>query len=207
MSIVVGLTGQSGTGKTTVCETFVMCGFCVIDCDKIARNCVIPNSESAVDLENKFPLFFTDGVFDRKKAALMLFHDRELLNNYNAAIFPHINRMICEEIFKAQERGEKYIIIDAPTLFEAGADKFCDCVVSCVAPEHLRLKRIIERDKISEDLAKARMRSQHDEAFFIANSQYILYNDSDAEHLRDQAIAAAQKIKDTQNGKNKKEKI
>lgn len=197
---VVGLTGQSGAGKTTVSEEFVKQGFAVINCDETARKAVEPNSECAKELEKKFPDLFENGKLNRKKAAAVLFSDRDLLDRYNAAIFPHINRLIENEIKRLVQSGHEYILLDAPTLFEAGADALCGYVVSCIADAETRLKRITERDGISEELALKRFSSQKSEEFFRERSDRVIENNGDIEAARDAAKKIAEQIKGTENG-------
>lgn len=178
---VVGLTGQSGAGKTTVSKVFEQNGFYVIDCDIIARKAVLPKSECVTELIKDFPQLFDGRQLDRKKAASLLFSDKKTLEKYNSIIFPHITRLISEEIAFAKRNGYGYILLDAPTLFEAGADSLCKVIVSCIADKSVRLKRIIERDKISAEAAEKRFSAQNTEEFFRLNSDYVIENNGDRE--------------------------
>lgn len=199
--VITGLTGQSGAGKTTVSKVFEREGFAAVNCDIAARKAVEPNSDCAEELSEKFPELFDGGVLNRRKAAEILFSDRELLDSYNAVIFPHINRLIQKEIDKCSEQGYEYILLDAPTLFEAGADKLCDCVVSCVADHDMRLKRITARDGIDSELAEKRFSSQLSENFFRAHSDFIIENNSDKETAENAAKEVIKQIKGNRYGK------
>lgn len=199
--VIAGLTGQSGAGKTTISEVFEREGFATVNCDIAARRAVEPNSECAEELSVKFPEFFDRGVLDRRKAAAMLFSDRELLDRYNAAIFPHINRLIQNEIDELSGQGYKYILLDAPTLFEAGADKLCDCIVSCIADHDVRLERITTRDGIGTELAEKRFSSQLSEDFFRGHSDFIIENNSDKETAENAAKEVIKQIKGNRYGK------
>ncbi len=79
--------------------------------------------------------------------------------------------------------GGSAIILDAPTLFEAGLDMYCDAIVAITAPEQVRIDRIIKRDNITKEQAISRIRSQHDDAFFNEHCRYVLSNDANEEEL------------------------
>lgn len=196
---VVGLTGQSGAGKTTVAKVFADCGFYIIDCDKVARRVTEPGTESALELERKFPRFFENGILNRKLAAKLLFSDRELLDRYNSVIFPFINDTILREIDIAEKNGESIVLLDAPTLFEAGANKLCNIIVSCIADSKTRVRRIMSRDGITEQLALDRLASQHSDEFFKDNSEYIIENNKTLEDTIAAARQTAEKIKESAN--------
>ena len=200
MSVLIGLTGQTGAGKTTAARAMTRAygeeWLPHIDCDKATRNIIDEDAETREDILRQFPGFFTEGRFDRRKAASLLFSDSELLKRYDAAIFPHITRRI-NGIIEGIERdfavrGEGMILLDAPTLFESGIDRLCDFIISCIAPAELRLRRITARDGITEEQARARIASQHDDSFFRQRSDYIIENDGDEQAL----IRAAERIID-----------
>ena len=200
--IIVGLTGQSGAGKSTVSMEFMLEDFYIINCDRMTHKLLQPGTKCSNALQVQFPDFYTNGIFDRCKAAPMLFADKELLERYNAAIFPFINDEIEKQIKQAGDMGEKYILLDAPTLFEAGADKLCDVIVSCIADTELRLERITKRDKISIEDAMKRFHSQHDEIFFREHSDYIINNNGSIDDATEAAEKIAKEIKERQNDKN-----
>ena len=85
---------------------------------------------------------------------------------------------------RARERGAKLIFLDAPTLFESGADKLCEKIVVVTADPEIRLRRIIDRDHISAELAVRRMSSQHTDEFFADRADYLIKNNNDTVELR-----------------------
>lgn len=196
---VTGLTGQSGAGKTTVAKVFAECGFYVIDCDKVARKVTEPGTASARELERQFPDFFENGSLDRRRAAERLFNDSGLLSRYNAAIFPFITEAIVDEITHAEQNGESFLLLDAPTLFEAGVNRLCDVIVGCTADTELRVSRITQRDGISEEHARARIASQHSEGFFRSNCEYIIENNKTIKDTKAAAKRVAERIKESAN--------
>ncbi len=176
---VVGLTGQSGAGKTTVGREFVRNGFYHIDCDRLAHQLLGPGTKCTNALMKQFPQFYTGGIFDRRKAAPLLFSDKALLESYNSAIFPFITDEIQVRIAECEKNGNELILLDAPTLFEAGADRMCELIVACVADESIRLERIMLRDKIDGQSARNRFKSQHSEDFFREHADYVIENNGD----------------------------
>lgn len=199
--LVVGLTGQTGAGKTTVSSVFSKSGFEVIDCDKLSRTVTCDGSDCNKALSKLFPDCFDRNYhLDRKALAAIVFNDGESLKALNDTIFPFINNEIRERINSLSHGGARYILLDAPTLFEAKADKLCDVIVSCIADSTVRKHRIIQRDKLDERLAESRIASQHDDNFFIENSDHIIKNNGCLSEAEAQAVMIINKIKGNNNG-------
>lgn len=195
MSKVVGLTGQSGAGKTTVSDAFAAKGFAVINCDITARSVTRDGSDCNKELAGIFPKCFDENLrLDRKKLAEEVFADREKLEKLDNTIYPYIIKAIKDEIGILSERYD-YILLDAPTLFEAGADKLCDIIVSVTAEENIRFERIKKRDRIDDELIKKRFSSQHTAEFFRENSDYVIENNSDISVTSETAAEIIDKIK------------
>ncbi len=205
-TIVIGLTGQSGSGKTTVCHTFEDEGFDIINADLIAREVTQKGTDCSKAIYDKFPYFFTDGILDRAKTAKYVFNDKELLEEYSSVIYPFIIERIDSKIKQFKENGSKFILLDAPTLFEAGADKLCDMIVCVITDEALRAKRIALRDNIDYDMIKSRFSSQHNDSFYINRSDFVITNNSTYADLVDKSKETARLIKGNFDGKFSKEK-
>lgn len=207
--IVIGLTGQTGSGKSTVCSAFSDCGFEIINCDLVARAVTTDGSECCKTLSKLFPECFDDKLhLDRKALGEIVFNDKAQLEALNAAIFPFINREIDSRITKAAASGKRLILLDAPTLFEAGADKLCQMIISCVADRELRLQRIMTRDGLDTAQAESRIGSQHTEEFFRRVSDMIIENNGSLQSLSRAARFAADiinaKVKNYGNKAQKK---
>ncbi len=166
--LVVGLTGQTGSGKSTVSRILTDCGIPVIDCDRLAREAVEPGSECLLQLVQAFgaKILQQDGSLDRANMAAIAFPDPEKLEMLVSA-------------------GETLVVVDAPTLFESGADEFCSIVISVIAPESLRYERILERDHLEPESAKRRMGAQKDDNFYTGRSDYVLVNDGSVKVLEE----------------------
>ncbi len=183
--IVVGLTGQSGAGKTAAGKIFAEHGFAVIDADKVAREVMRKGSDCLAETAARFgeEYLLPDGTLDRRKLAGLVFSDKAALNDLERITYPHINRRVEEMIEESRRRGEKYLLLDAPTLFEAGEEKLCSCIAAVVADEAVRRERIIQRDGISAEQVRRRFENQRSTGFFRANSDYIIENGGTEEEL------------------------
>ena len=161
-NMVVGLTGQTGAGKSTVSDYLRENGMAVIDADKVAREVVETGSACIADIALEFGCEYinADGTLNRKKMAKTVFTDKAKLKKLNALMFPYIIRRLCEEIERSRREGEGIIVLDAPTLFESGADRECDYVVSVIADEQSRKERIIRRDGLTQQEAQERISAQ-----------------------------------------------
>ncbi|WP_124099165.1 dephospho-CoA kinase [Ruminococcus sp. Marseille-P6503] len=197
----IGLTGQTGAGKTTVSEIFASHGFEIINCDKIARTVTADGSRCNKELAEIFPECFDSALsLNRRKLGEIVFNDSGKLARLNGTIFPYITEEISNQIERLAACGKRYILLDAPTLFEAGADKLCDTIVSCIADERIRAERIVARDSISYELAKSRISSQKPDSFFIENSDYIIRNNGSVSDAFAQTERIIKQIKERYNG-------
>lgn len=172
MTTVIGLTGQSGAGKSTVAKILNEIHYKIIDADMVTR-------EVYEDESLKQELLVAFDTADRKEISKIVFNEKEKLDQLNEIIFPYIEANIEKKMEK-----QKIVVLDAPTLFESGVDKKCDIIISVIAPREIRIKRIIERDHINRDMAEKRINSQHDDEFFKQNSDYVIENFGRLDQLR-----------------------
>ena len=201
--MVVGLTGQSGAGKTTVCSVFRENGYAVIDADGIARKIVKKGTPCLAELADYFGscIIRDDGELDRRKLASIVFSDSSKLEVLNSISYPYITAEILEQIRNLSAEGKKLILLDAPTLFESRADDFCELIISVISKEEKRLQRIIARDKLTEEAARKRLSSQRDDRFFIQNSDFIIKNNKTRDALLDVAREVSEKVVEYYNKK------
>ena len=189
---LIGLTGQSGAGKSTASEYLRSIGLTVIDADNLVKE--IYDNDS-ICLKAVCAVFgndiVKDNILDRRLLAQRAFSSKENTKLLSNIVHPFVTAK-CLSILK--ETDEDIIIYDAPQLFESNFDAVCDCIISVVADENIRLERICKRDNISEELALMRMSVQLDEEFFIKNSNYVLKNNSTKENLISQLQEIFSKI-------------
>ncbi len=182
--ILIGLTGPTGSGKTTVTDIMQAHGFEIVNADEIAHRAL---SDKALknSLVNAFgkDIINPDSEVNRRKLAQIAFSSKENTEILNSLTHPVILRLAKAEFENRSKDGKCKIVFDAPTLFESGSYKLCDKIVSVIAPESVRTERIMKRDNITEAEAKARINAQKSEAFFKENSDFIIYNDCDIKTL------------------------
>jgi len=197
MSIVVGLTGQTGAGKSTVSRIFEKNDFAVINADIVARQVMEKNSPCLAEVAEMFgkDVLNADGSLDRKKLAGIVFTDKAKLEILNTITYPYITREILNQINALSGMGIDFILLDAPTLFESRADDFCEIVISVLADAQLRKQRIINRDGLTSEQAQNRMNSQLNDEYFISHSDYTINNNSTSENVCAIAQELADKIR------------
>lgn len=177
LGIIIGLTGQTGAGKTSVGQLLTEAGCEVIDTDKIAREITEKGSPVLMTLAGIFGEDILEkGELNRKLLASRAFSSPENTEKLNAATHPEITKRVEKRIEEAFESGKKAAVIDAAALFESGEDKLCDFTVAVVCPEEIRLERIMGRDSITEEQAKVRIKAQRDEQYYIHNADMIIRN-------------------------------
>ena len=175
---IIGLTGLTGAGKSTVAQKLMAYGCYHIDADKVARD-VINNSE---DVKNKLKEHFgddvinEDGTTNRPLLASRAFANEESTNALNEITHPAVTEEIKSIIKDMEEIGYRGVIIDAIALFESGEDALCDFTVAVIAPKEIRLERIMKRDNITEEKALERINAQKDESFFTSRADFVLWN-------------------------------
>ncbi len=190
---IVGLTGQSGAGKSTVSKIFKDYGLSVIDADSVSKS--VAKKESFLnEVKKSFPDCVTEQGLDRQRLAGIVFNNKQALKSYTDLIFPYITHEIFAGIRMYKLSGKKVVVLDAPTLFESGLDSICQKIVSVIAPMDVKIKRILERDGIPVELVRSRLSSQNSEAFFREKSDYVIVNDSDLCELQIKACDIAGKI-------------
>lgn len=200
--IIIGLTGQSGAGKTTVCETFEKNGFCIINADIVAREVMSNGSECLLKTAETFDgILLSDGSLDRKKLADIVFSDKEKLKAYERIIYPYILSSINEKISFYKKVGCEYLLLDAPTLFESGADALCDKIISVISDKNTRLIRILKRDNITAEQAEKRLNSQKNDIYYREKSDYVIENNGSYDELQKEAENVISLIKESCNAK------
>lgn len=177
--MVIGITGPTGAGKSIVCRLLKDWDrISIIDCDRVARQVVRRGERCLLDLAVEFSsaIIDADGELDRKKLAAIVFHDREKLRRLGEIMYPHILARIGRSLARREKRGDRAVFLDAPTLYQSGADSLCQQVVAILAPTGDRLRRIMRRDRLTEEEARARMASQPGEDFFLSRADHIIFN-------------------------------
>ena len=175
---IIGLTGLTGAGKSTVAQKLMAYGCYHIDADKVAREVINNNENVKNKLKERFgaDVINADGTTNRPLLASRAFADEQSTLDLNAITHPAVTHEIKSIIKDMEEVGYRGIIIDAIALFESGLNALCDFNVTVVAPLDIRLERIMKRDNITEEKALERINAQKDESFFTSKADFVLWN-------------------------------
>lgn len=173
MSFVIGLTGPTGSGKSSATTVAEQMGFKVVDCDKLARTAVEKGSDGLDAVVQVFgnDVLNGDDTLNRALLAQKAFSTPENTELLNKTLFPYITSLVQKEI-----TGDK-VLLDAPTLFESGANNLCNEVIAVISDQKTRLARIMQRDGIDEDAAMLRINAGKPDEFYIEKTHNIVYND------------------------------
>lgn len=175
---IIGLTGLTGAGKSTVARKLMAYGCYHIDADTVAREVINGDEKVKRKLKERFgdDVIGTNGAVNRPVLAERAFADNLSTNDLNSITHPAVTEKIKKIIDEKKDLGYSGIIIDAIALFESGENELCDFTVAVTAPEDIRLQRIIKRDKITEEKALSRIRAQKNEEFFTKRADFIIWN-------------------------------
>ena len=193
---VIGLTGPTGSGKTTVADAWREHGAYIIDTDKLARQVTEAGSPCLSKLVDVFTsaILNSDGTLNRPELAKRAFATADSAQQLNAITHPAIVELTRQEIEHAAEQGYAVAVVDAPLLYEAKADALCDAIVAVIAPADIRMQRIMARDHLTAEQAAQRMAAQPSDAFYCRDGVTILDGSGDAMVLQQEAITYLEQI-------------
>ena len=170
--MIIGITGGTGCGKTTLLNLIAARGGLILDCDAIYHELLISDKKMLSAIENRFPGVVENGALNRKKLGAIVFADENALLDLNRITHAAVKT----EVLRRLEDAPVLAAIDAIGLFEGNLAPLCDVTVAVTAPEEARVKRLMLRDGISEDYARSRIRAQHREDWFRERCDYVLSN-------------------------------
>lgn len=174
--MIIGLTGPTGSGKSEISKYLKKKGFLVIDSDEIVRNLYVDCCECIDAVDRCFNGVVENNIVNKKKLSKIVFNNKDSLFRLCKIVNPYILNQIEKEI---NQKKCCDIILDAPTLFESGAYKFCDHSLAILSKKQIRLKRILHRDNIKYDDAMIRIDSQPKDDFYIKYADEIVFNNSE----------------------------
>ena len=183
--LVIGLTGPSGAGKGEVARLLASHSIPVVDADRVYHQLLVPPSPCLDALCAHFgtQILSNEGTLDRVALGAIVFSDPNALADLNAIAHRFVMDRVRAILAEWKAAGVSAAVLDAPQLFEAGADRDCDTIVAVLADKHVRLARIMKRDGISAERAEARMKSQLSDEFFRAHAQHVIENEGELNML------------------------
>lgn len=172
----IGLTGNIGSGKTTVASCFEILGIAVFNADKQAKLLMNKDVNLKQSLIAEFGKeMYLDNELNRKYLSKLAFNDDLVLKRLNALVHPVVQEAF--EKWSIQQSGA-YVIKEAAILFESNTYQSLDAIICISCPEEIRLKRILKRDDLSEKDVRQRMSHQWAEEKKISLSDYVITNDN-----------------------------
>ena len=188
--MIIGITGGTGCGKTTLLQAIAQKGGMILDCDEIYHQLLATDPVLLAQIENRFPGVSDDSGLNRKKLGQLVFGDPQGLLDLNAIT----HNAVKAEVLRRLESNPALAAIDAIGLFESGLDQLCQVTVAVTAPWEDRICRLMNRDGISREYAEKRIDAQHTEDWFRERCDHTLHNDGSLDAFTGKCIAFLQQI-------------
>ena len=172
--LVIGITGGTGSGKTSALRALCALGGRIIDCDAVYHRELAANARLRRDITRAFGDVFDGEKLNRQKLGGIVFSDPEALHRLNGIVNIHLLPVI-----RREAEGHLIVGLDAINLLQSGLAALCRETVAVLAPTEQRVRRIMERDGISEDYARLRIGAQQPEEYYRQHCSRILENRAD----------------------------
>lgn len=188
---IIGLTGQTGAGKGTVDAILAKYGVPSVDTDAVYHEILDAGGDCTNELVAAFgnAILNAEGKVDRAALAKIVFGKKDtpiLLHTLNEITHKYIMSETKKRLSAFEKAGAYAAVIDAPLLFEAKVDEWCDLILGVLAEKELRISRIMARDHIRREDAVKRVNSQRDDRFFREHCHFVLENNGSMEALEAQ---------------------
>lgn len=172
----VGITGGIGSGKTLVCGIFKTLGIPVYAADDRAKALMQTDPELIAAIKARFgDETYNNGVLNRAYLSQVVFNNAEAIKDLNALVHPAVGKDA--EAWQAQQTGAPYTLREAALLFESGSYKRLDKIIVVMAPQEVRIERVMKRDSVSREQVLARINNQWPQEEKVALADYVINND------------------------------
>ena len=179
--MIIGITGGTGCGKTTLLKEIEARGGLILDCDAVYHDLLTRDMALLNAINDRFPGVVVDKKLERKKLGGIVFADPQALADLNAITHGAIRA----EILRRLAENPGLAAIDAIALFEGGLADLCDTTVAVCAPAEDRIVRLMNRDGITREYAQSRIKAQKPESWFRQMCAHTLYNDGTREKFEE----------------------
>ena len=188
--MILGITGGTGCGKTTLLNCIAERGGLILDCDAIYHDLLRTDPALLSAIEARFPGSVENGALQRKKLGNLVFSDEKALSDLNAITHGAVKA----EVLRRLSEKPRLAAIDAIALFEGGLAALCDITVAVTAPEEARIQRLMVRDGIGRDYAKRRIAAQKSAEWFRERCDYCLENNGTQADFQKTCLAFLRKL-------------
>ena len=197
--IIIGLTGNIGTGKSAVLDVLRKLGAKTIDADKVAHGVMLPGGRAYDAVVAAFGpgILLDDGAINRRQLANIVFAYPEKLAQLESIVHPAVEQAVQDEIDAADA---PVVVIEAIKLLEGELKSICDEIWVVTAPEDVQIARLMDYRGMTEREARSRMRSQSSQEWKASQADVVIVNDSDLQTLEERVTAAWRQLE----GKSKK---
>ena len=181
---IIGITGGTGTGKTTALNVIKEMGGLIIDADELYHTLLSSSEPMLRALNERFPGAIPEGTHDTKALGEIVFSNPEELRALNAISHKFVGEEIGRALTDWAKSGGELAAIDAIALIEGGAANICKATVGITAPTEARITRLMEREGISREYAELRISAQKPNEYFEKNCDYTVSNDGTQESFK-----------------------
>ncbi|MGE6488190.1 dephospho-CoA kinase [Paenisporosarcina sp. NPDC076898] len=184
--MIIGLTGSIASGKSTISAMLKEKGYPIIDADLVARLVVEPGTSTLSEIEHVFgdQVMNKDGTLNREALGQLIFHEPAKRKQLNDLMHPAIRAEMLRQRDELFERGEETLIMDIPLLFESHLQHFVDKILVVSVTEEMQLQRLMQRNSLSEEESKARIRSQLPISEKEKGADAVIYNNGSIEQSK-----------------------
>ena len=180
---VIGLTGGTGSGKTTVLHALEADGVLGLDCDELYHRLLEEGGPMMDELRSRFSGAFSGGSFDRKALGRIVFSDAEALRDLNAITHRYVREEVLRLLRAHARNGGTRAAIDAVELIESGLGDLCSFTVGVVADPEKRAERVMARESVDRSYVLARIAAQKGDEYYEKHCTYVIRNDGTREEL------------------------